>query len=97
MKSLTEISTLLTNDLQDLNQEIRLKLLFMPSYTEQEMKNLGLWLEEVEQLARNLENLSLIIYHHSQLLKTEYQMRLQEDTSLDLTVEDSKSDLNIPL
>ena len=54
MKSLTEIYTLLTNDLQDLNQEIRLKLLFMPSYTEQEMKNLGLWLEEVERLARKL-------------------------------------------
>ena len=97
MKSLMEISTLLTNDLQDLNQEIRLKLLFMPSYTEQEMKNLDLWLEEVERLARNLENLSLIIYHHSQLLRTEYLKQLEEDTSLDLTVEDSKSDLNIPL
>ena len=41
-------------NLQDLNQEIRQKLSSMPSYTEQEMKNLGQWLEEVEILARNL-------------------------------------------
>ena len=97
MKSLTEIYTLLTNDLQDLNQEIRLKLLFMPSYTAQEMKNLGLWLEEEERLANSLENLSSIISHHSQLLRTEYLKQLGEDTSLDLTVESSESDLNIPL
>ena len=95
MKSLTETYTPLIKNLQDLNQEIRQKLSSMPSYTAQEMRNLGLWLEEVERLARNLENLSLIICHHSQLLKTEYLKRLEEDTSLDLTVESSKSDKNI--
>ena len=97
MKLSTAISTQQINDLLDLNQEIRLKLSFMPSYTAQEMKSLGLWLEEVERLARTLENLSLIICHHSQILKTEYLKRLEEDTSLDLTVESSKLDQNIPL
>ncbi len=53
------------------------------------MKNLGLWLEEVEQLGKNLENLSSIICHHSHLLRKEYQMRLQKVTSQDSTVEDS--------
>ena len=97
MKSLTVISTQQTSDLLDLNQEIRQKLSSMPSYTEQEMRSLGQWLEEVEMLAENLENLSYIICHHSQLLRKEFQMRQPEDTSLDLMVEDSKSDLNIPL
>ena len=97
MKSLTVISTQQINDLLDLNQEIRQKLSSMPSYTEQEMKSLGQWLEEVEKLAKNLENLSSIICHHSQILRREYQEQLLADTSLDLTVESSKSDQNIPL
>ena len=89
MKLSTVISTRQINDLLDLNQEIKQKLLSMPFYTEQEMKNLGLWLEEVERLAKNLENLSSIICHHSHLLRKEYQTRLQEATSQDSTVEDS--------
>ena len=97
MKLSTVISTQQTSDLLDLNQEIRRKLSSMPSYTEQEMKSLGQWLEEVEKLAKTLENLSSIICHHSQLLRREFQMRQPEVTSLDLMVEDSKSDLNIPL
>ena len=97
MKSLTATSTQQINDLLDLNQEIRQKLSSMPSYTEQEMRSLGQWLEEVEMLAETLENLSYIICHHSQLLRREFQTHQPEDTSLDLMVEDSKSDLNIPL
>ena len=97
MKLSTVTSTQQINDLLDLNQEIRLRLSSMHSYTEQEMKSLGQWLEEVEKLAKTLENLSSIICHHSQLLRKEFQMRQPEVTSLDLTVEDSKSDLNIPL
>ena len=86
MKSLTVISTQQINDLLDLNQEIRQKLSSMPSYTEQEMKSLGQWLEEVERLAKTLENLSYIICHHSQLLRREFQTHQPEDTSQVLTV-----------
>ena len=97
MKSLTEIYTLLTSDLQDLNQEIKQRLLFMPYYTEQEMRSLGQWLEEEERLENSLENLSSIISHHSLILRGEYRNHLDGATSLDLTVESSESDLNIPL
>ena len=94
MKLSTEISTRQINDLLDLNQEIKQRLSSMPYCTEQEMKSLGLWLEEVERLAKNLENLSYIICHHSQILRREYQEQLRVDTSSDLTVESSKSDQN---
>ena len=97
MRSLTETFTPLINDLQALNQEIRLKLSSMPSYTAQEMRSLGLWLAEVEQLVRSFESLSSIIYHHSQILRQEYLLRRPEDTSLGLTAEDSESDQNTPL
>ena len=53
---------------------------------EQEMKNLGQWLEEVEILEETLENLSYIICHHSQLLRREFQTHQPEDTSQVLTV-----------
>ena len=86
MKSLMETYTPLIENLQDLNQEIRQKLSSMPSYTEQEMKNLGQWLEEVEILEETLENLSYIICHHSQLLRREFQTHQPEDTSQVLTV-----------
>ena len=89
MKLSTAISTRQINGLLDLNQEIKQKLSSMPYCTEQEMKNLGLWLEEVERLGKNLENLSSIISHHSHLLRKEYQMRLQEVTSQDSTAEGS--------
>jgi len=74
MKSLTEMSTLLTKNLRDLNQELRLRHSSMHCYTEQEMKNLEAWLVEVNNLVVNLENLSSIIYHHSKLL----QIKLKE-------------------
>jgi len=61
----------------------------MPYYTAQEMLNLEQWLEEVEEQAKNLENLSSVIYQHSQLLRTEFQMRQQEVTSQDSTEGDS--------
>ena len=46
MKYCTETYTQLTNDLQGLNREIKQRHLSMPSYTEQEMRNLAVWLEE---------------------------------------------------
>ena len=54
MKSLTETYTPLIKNLLDLNQEIRQRLSSMPSSTEQEMQSLGLWLEEVERMAKEL-------------------------------------------
>ena len=89
MRLSTETYTRLIRNLQDLNQEIRLRLLSMPYYTAQEMLNLEQWLEEVEEQAKNLENLSSVIYQHSQLLRTEFQMRQQEVTSQDSTEGDS--------
>ena len=80
MKSLTAMSTQLTKDLRDLNQEVRRKLSFMPSYTEQEMKNLEQWLEEVETLARDLENHFLIISQHSNILKIKLQEQQKKAT-----------------
>ncbi len=68
MKSLTEIYTPLIKNLLDLNQEIRLRLSSMHSYTEQEMRSLEAWREEVGELAKTLEDRSLIISHHLQLL-----------------------------
>ena len=79
MKYLTETFTPLIKNLQDLNQEIRQKLSSMPSYTEQEMQGSAQWLEEVEKLARNLDNHSLIISHHLKLLQDEYKEKLKAD------------------
>ena len=81
MKSSTVTFTQLIKSLQDLNQDLRLRLSSMPSYTEQEMKSLELFLEAVEKLVVDLENHSSIIYHHLQILKTKYQEQLQEATS----------------
>ena len=71
MKSLMETYTPLIKSLQDLNQEIRLRLSSMPYYTEQEMLSLEQWLEEVRVLEGTLENHLLVISHHSRLLKIE--------------------------
>ena len=76
MKSLMETYTPLTNSLQDLNQEIRQRLSSMHSYTEQEMRNLAVWQEEVDALVKDLDNLSSIISHHSQILKIKLQESL---------------------
>ena len=76
MKSLMETYTPLTNSLQDLNQEIRQKLSSMHFYTEQEMRNLAVWQEEVDALVKDLDNLSSIISHHSQILKIKLQESL---------------------
>ena len=83
MKSLTEIFTPLIKNLQDLNQEIRLRHSSMRFYTEQEMLSLEKWLEEVRLLERDLENLSLIIFHHSQSLREELKQRVKKDISKD--------------
>ena len=80
MKYLTEIYTPLISALLNLNQEVRRKLLSMPSYTEPEMQSLGLWLDEVERLGKDLDNASLIISHHLKSLQTEYKEKLQADS-----------------
>ena len=59
MKFSTEIFTQPINVLQDLNREIRLRLSYMPSYTEQEMQRLGQSLEEAKQKVNELSNLFL--------------------------------------
>ena len=71
MKSLTETSTLLTKSLQDLNQEIRLKLSSMHCSTGQEMRNLEAWLQQADLLVKHLENDLCLISQHMQILKTE--------------------------
>ena len=78
MKSLTETYTPLIKTLRDLNQDLRRRHSYMPSYTEQEMRNLEAWLVEVGQLVQDLDNLSSIIYQHSNLLKIELDQRLKE-------------------
>ena len=83
MKSLTETYTPLTRKLQDLNQEIRLKHSSMPSYTEREMQNLGVWLKEVEKMVNDLDNISLIVTHHLKLLEIKYQEHQRKVTSKD--------------
>ena len=67
-------------NLQDLNQEIRQRLLSMPSSTEQEMRNLEKWLEETEKMVSDLENVFLPTCHHLRLLRTEFEKLLGEDS-----------------
>ena len=83
MKSLTETYTLLTNTLQDLNQEIRLKLSSMHSCTVLETQNLEQWQVEAERLVANLENDLCLISQHLQILKTELLEKQHKIGSLD--------------
>ena len=59
--------------LQDLNQEIRQRHSSMHLYTEQEMQNLGVWLEETERVVKDLENNSLIIIPSFKTLREKVQ------------------------
>ena len=83
MKFLLETYTPLIKQLRNLNQEIRQNIVFTPSFTEQEISNLGKWLEEVREMVKELENLSLIISHHLNLLEIEYKEQLEKVTSKD--------------
>ena len=80
MKFSTETYTPLIKTLQDLNQEIKQRLSSMPSCTEQEMQSLGLWLEEVGRTVKDLDNASLMVYHHLRSLRTEYNEKLKADS-----------------
>ena len=80
MKLLTETYTPLIKNLQDLNQEIRLKLSYTPYVMGQEIKNSLQFLEEAQQMHKELENISLIISHHLDLLKIKLQEQQTEDT-----------------
>ena len=75
MKSLMETYTPLIKSLQDLNQEIRLRLSSMPYYTEQEMLSLEQWLEEVRVLEGTLENVGDILPPHARNRMTIINMR----------------------
>ena len=83
MKFYTEIYTPLIKKLQDLNLEIRLKLSSMPLYTEREMKSLEQWLEEANKMVNDLNNASLLISHHLEILKIELQEQRPRDISRD--------------
>ena len=78
MKLSMETYTHVIKKLQDLNQEIRQKLSSMPYYTAQEMQNLEVWLAEAKQLERDLENASLLINQHLNLLEIELQKQQQK-------------------
>ena len=80
MKSLMETYTPLINALLKLNQEIRQRLSSMRYFTEPEMQSLGLWLDEVERLGKDLDNASLIISLHLKSLQTEYKENLKADS-----------------
>ena len=81
MKSLTETYTPLIKSLLDLNQEIRLRLSSMHSYTEQEIQSLEAWLVEAQALAKDCEDRSLIISHHLRLLNIALQERQKPETT----------------
>ena len=80
MKSSPETYTQLIKSLLDLNQELRLRLSSMPSYTEQEIRNLEQWLGETETMVENLENAFLLISLHLKSLKIELRERQQKDS-----------------
>ena len=83
MKYSMETYTPLIKNLQDLNQEIRRRHSSMRLCTEQEMRSLEAWLVEINQLAKNLDNCSLIINHHLKLLEIGLQEQQQEASSKD--------------
>ena len=83
MRSLEETYTLLTNTLQDLNQEIRQRLSSTHCCTVLEMLNLEQWQEEAETLVVNLENDLCLISQHLQILKTRLQETQPKDSLKD--------------
>ena len=83
MKSLTEIFTQPTKDLQDLNQEIRRRLSSMHSYTEQEIQSLEAWQGEAQSLAVSLNKDLCLISQHLQILETALLEKQQTESSKD--------------
>ena len=69
----------LIKNLQDLNQEIKQKLLSMPLYTEQEMKRLEVWLELTEKQVKNLETVFSPTSLHLKTLREEFEMLREKD------------------
>ena len=68
-----ETYTQLIKELHNLNQEIRRRHSSMPSCTEQEMKSLAKWLEDLRVMVGELENISSIVNLHLNLLETEFK------------------------
>ena len=70
MKSLTETFTPLIKNLQDLNQEIRVRLSSTAYFMGPEMRSLLSWSEEVSKMAQDLENHSLFVRSEHSALNT---------------------------
>ena len=83
MKFSMETFTQQISSLQDLNREIRLKLSYMPSYTEQEMQNFERLSGEMRVLALRLEQDSLMVSQHLGLLQKECKETLRKKFSKD--------------
>ena len=83
MKLLMETYTLLTKNLQDLNQEIQQRHSSMHLCTEQETRNLVKSLEDLEEKVQNLRTVSSIICHHLELLRIKCNEQLDEVSSKD--------------
>ena len=80
MKSLTETYTPLIKNLHDLNQEIRRRLSYTHFVMGPATSSSQQFLEEAQQMQKELENISLIISHHLDLLKIKLQEQQTEDT-----------------
>ena len=78
-----ETYTQLIKELQNLNQEIRRKHSSMHLCTEQEMKSLAKWLEEIRQMEKELENISSVISLHLNLLEIEFKEQQTKNISKD--------------
>ena len=80
MKSLTETYTPLIKNLHDLNQEIRRRLSSTPFVMGRATLSSQQFLEEAQQMQKELENISLIISHHLDILKIKLKEQQTEDT-----------------
>lgn len=94
MKYSTETYILQTKILQDLEQEIKLKLLFMLSYMGPEMLKLEASLEETVEMVNDLKKDSSKIRHHLMSYENELQERLVEVIFRDWMGEGSVYDQN---
>lgn len=81
--------------LLDFQQDLKQRLSFMLSSTEQEIPNLEASLEERQKMAMRLGHAFYEIHLLLKLYENELDTLLGKDTSLDSTDEDSGSDQNI--
>ena len=94
MKSSQVIYTHATNALQDLEQEIKLKLSFMLFFMEQGTRRLGVSLEETQLMVETLKESSSKIRQHLQDYEKQLDEHLQEAFFTDWIGEGSLYDQN---